>query len=262
MTQDDDFVVDRLRVSLGGHVLVQPISFGLPRGCMAAVVGPSGAGKTTLLRALAGLVPSEGRVLLGGTEVARMPVRQRARQLAYVPQGEAVHWPLPVRDVIALGRYPHGGADPRRLAAGDLDAVSRALNDVDLAPLQHRPVTELSGGERRRVAIARALATAAPVLLADEPIASLDPYFQLSVMALLQRQARAGALVIVVTHDIGLAARFADQVLMLRDGRLAAMGPPAAVLAPPKLAEVFSIDAYRADHEAQPVLVPWAMRGA
>ncbi|RJF69941.1 ABC transporter ATP-binding protein [Rhodopseudomonas palustris] len=262
MIQDDYFVVDQLQVSLGGRLLVQPISFGLPRGCMAAVVGPSGAGKTTLLRALAGLVPGEGQVLIGGQDVARMPVRQRARQLAYVPQGEAVHWPLPVRDVIALGRYPHGGADLRQLAASDREAVSRALNDVDLEPLQHRAVTELSGGERRRVAIARALATAAPVLLADEPMASLDPYFQLSVMALLQRQARAGALVIVVTHDIGLAARFADQVLMLRDGRLAAKGPPSAVLGPPKLAEVFTIDAYRADHEAQPVLVPWAMRSA
>ena len=262
MIQDDYFVVDQLQVSLGGRLLVQPVSFGLPRGCMAAVVGPSGAGKTTLLRALAGLVPGEGRVLIGGQDVAGMPVRQRARQLAYVPQGEAVHWPLPVRDVIALGRYPHGGADLRRLSASDRDAVSRALNDVDLEPLQHRPVTELSGGERRRVAIARALAPAAPVLLADEPIASLDPYFQLSVMALLQRQARAGALVIVVTHDIGFAARFADQVLMLRDGRLAAKGPPSAGLGPPKLAEVFTIDAYRADHEAQPVLVPWAMRSA
>lgn len=260
MTDTDYFTVKDLRVRLGGRPLVHGVSFKLPRGCVAALVGPSGAGKTTLLRALAGLVPSEGRVVVGGEDMARMAVRRRAQHLAYVPQGEAVHWPLPVRDVVALGRYPHGAADPRRLRSGDVDAVNRALDEVDLAPLKDRRVTELSGGERRRVAIARALSTDAPILLADEPIASLDPYFQLSVMALLQRQARAGTLVIVVTHDIGLAARFADQVLMLRDGRLEADGPPHAVLAPPKLAQVFSIDAYRSSHEAQPVLVPWAMR--
>lgn len=260
MSEQDYFVVDGLSVRLGGRPLVHGVSFSLPRGCVAALVGPSGAGKTTLLRALAGLVPGEGRILVGGDDIGRMPVRRRAQQLAYVPQGEAVHWPLPVRDVVALGRYPHGAADPRRLAASDVDAVQRALDEVELEALKDRRVTELSGGERRRVAIARALSTQAPVLLADEPIASLDPYFQLSVMALLQRQARAGALVIVVTHDIGLAARFADRILMLRDGRLAANGLPGAVLAPPKLAEVFSIDAYRSSHEAQPVLVPWAMR--
>ncbi|ABE40150.1 ABC transporter related [Rhodopseudomonas palustris BisB5] len=260
MTEADDFAVNGLCVRLGGREVVRDVSFSLPRGCIAAMVGPSGAGKTTLLRALAGLVPSRGRILIGGEDVGRMPVRRRARHLAYVPQGEAVHWPLPVQDVVALGRYPHGSADPRRLGAGDIEAVDRALDEVELRPMKDRRVTELSGGERRRVAIARALSTGAPILLADEPIASLDPYFQLSVMALLQRQARAGALVIVVTHDIGLAARFADQILMLRDGQLAAMGPPNAVLAPPSLAEVFSIDAYRSSHEAQPVLVPWAMR--
>jgi iron complex transport system ATP-binding protein len=260
MSGMDYLVVDQLRVGLGGRTLVHDVSFSLPQRCLAALVGPSGAGKTTLIRALAGLVPSEGRVVLDGESMARMSVRRRAQRMAYVPQGEAVHWPLPVRDVVALGRYPHGAADPQRLAAADADAVARALHEVELEPLQDRSVTELSGGERRRVALARALATQAPVLLADEPIASLDPYFQLSVMALLQRQARAGALVIVVTHDIGLAARFADQILMLHEGRLAACGPPSAVLAPPKLADVFSIDAFRCNHESQPVIVPWAMR--
>ncbi len=260
MSEADYFVVEGLCVSLGGKLRVKDVSFGLPRGCLTALVGPSGAGKTTLLRALAGLIPSEGRITAGGEEVSKIPVRQRARRLSYVPQGEAVHWPLPVRDVVALGRYPHGAPDPQRLGITDADAVARALHEVDLMPLQDRRVTELSGGERRRVAIARALATEAPILLADEPIASLDPYFQLAVMALLQRQARAGALVLVITHDIGLAARFADCILMLSEGRLAACGPPSAVLAPPRLADVFSIDAYRSSHDAQPVLVPWAMR--
>ncbi|HEY0330313.1 MAG TPA: ABC transporter ATP-binding protein [Rhodopseudomonas sp.] len=256
----DYLAVERLCVSLGGRLLVQDICFALPRRGLVALVGPNGAGKTTLLRALAGLVPSQGHVTIDGNDLAGLAVRQRALRFAYLPQGHAVHWPLPVRDVVALGRYPHGATDPQRLSPHDAAAVERALHEADLIALQDRPVNELSGGERSRVALARALATEAPVLLADEPIASLDPYYQLSVMALLRKQADAGALVIVVTHDLGLAARFADRVLMLRDGRLTNAGPPDKALAAAALAEVFAIEAFRGAHQGQPVIVPWAAR--
>jgi iron complex transport system ATP-binding protein len=254
------FEVDDLHVRLGGRTVLREISFSAQAGALVALVGPSGAGKTTLLRALAGLIPSTGGVAMDGEDLRALSVAQRARRFAYVPQDDSVHWPLPVRDVVALGRYPHGATRPGRLFQRDAEAVARALDAVDLGDMADRAVTQLSGGERRRVAVARALATEAPVLFADEPTASVDPHYQLSIMTLLRRQARQGALVFVVTHDLGAAARFADRVLMLRAGRLEEAGAPRDVLAPAQLAEVFSIEAFRCDHASEPVIVPWAAR--
>ncbi|PPQ36597.1 iron complex transport system ATP-binding protein [Rhodoblastus acidophilus] len=255
-----NFEVCNLHVRLGGRNVLREISFSAQAGALIALVGPSGAGKTTLLRALAGLIPSEGGIVMAGENLRALSVAQRAQKLAYVPQDDAVHWPLPVRDVVALGRYPHGATRPGRLRPRDVEAIARALDAVDLGDMAERAVTQLSGGERRRVAVARALATEAPVLFADEPTASVDPHYQLSIMTLLRRQARQGALVFVVTHDLGAAARFADRVLMLRAGRLEEAGAPRDVLAPAQLAEVFAIDAFRCDHASEPVIVPWAAR--
>ena len=139
-----------------------------------------------------------------------------------------MHWPLPARDIVALGRYPHGATDPARLPPSDAEAVLRAMQAVDVMEFAERRVTELSGGERSRVALARVLAVEAPVILADEPTASLDPRHQIDVMKSLRAAADRGVLVIVVTHDLGLAARFADHVLVLADGRLVSQGAPAA----------------------------------
>ncbi|NVO14617.1 MAG: ABC transporter ATP-binding protein [Rhodoplanes sp.] len=249
---------ERLCVAIGGRDVITDVSFALPRENLVALVGPNGAGKTTLLRAMSGLVASRGVLTVDGTPVASLTARDRAKKFAYLPQGHVVHWPLPVRDVVALGRYPHGAVDPARLSRPDAEAVERAMRAADLDSLADRPVTELSGGEKSRVALARMLAVEAPVMLADEPVASLDPYFQIEVLGLLQRAARGGALVIVVTHDLGLAARFADRVLVLRDGRLAMDGPPAEALGPGPLADVFRISAFRGGQDGQPVIVPWA----
>jgi iron complex transport system ATP-binding protein len=248
----------QLEVALSGRPILNGVSLSLPSRQLVALVGPNGAGKTILLRALAGLVPSTGGIEIGGDRLSSLSLRERARRFGYLPQGHHVHWPLPAKDVVALGRYPHGATDPARLSLRDEQAVLRAMQATNVVEFAERPVTELSGGERSRVALARVLAVEAPVLLADEPIASLDPRYQIDVMINLRSAADRGVLVVVVTHDLGLAARFSDTVLVLSDGRLVAQGKPEQALSEQILADVFRISAYRADYRNETVILPWA----
>ena len=249
---------ENLNVALAGRTVLKNVSLSLSRGHLVALVGPNGAGKTTLLRALAGLIPSEGLIRVGGDSLSSLPLRARAKRFGYLPQGHVVHWPLPARDIVALGRYPHGVTDPARLTPKDTEAVLRAMQATDVVEFSDRRVTELSGGERSRVALARVLAVEAPVILADEPTASLDPRHQLDVMKNLRTAADKDVLVIVVTHDLGLAARFADHVLVLSDRRLVSQGAPAEALSEQVMASVFRIYAYRAEYQQEAVIVPWA----
>jgi iron complex transport system ATP-binding protein len=250
--------VQNLGVSLAGRMVLRDVSLQLSSGHLVALVGPNGAGKTTLLRALAGLVPSSGTILIGGAALSSLRLSERAKRFAYLPQGHIVHWPLAARDIVALGRYPHGATDPARLTPRDADAVARAMLATDVVELAARRVTELSGGERSRVALARVLAVEAPVILADEPTSSLDPRHQLDVMKTLRKTADNGVLVIVVTHDLGLAARFADQVLVLSGGRLVSQGAADEALSEAIMAEVFRVSAYRGEYQREAVIVPWA----
>ena len=251
-------VAQQLEVTLSGRTVLRDVSLSLPSGQLVALVGPNGAGKTTLLRALAGLVPSTGGIEVGGDHLSSLSLRERAKRFGYLPQGHLVHWPLPAKDVVALGRYPHGATDPARLSPRDEQAVLRAMQVTNVVEFAERPVTELSGGERSRVALARVLAVEAPIVLADEPTASLDPRYQIDVMINLRSAADRGVLVVVVTHDLGLAARFADTVLVLSDGRLVAQGKPAQALSEQIMADVFRISAYRADYRNETVILPWA----
>ena len=205
-------------VTLGGNRVLAPTECTFSTGELTAIVGPNGAGKSTLLRALLGLQAHQGKVELDEALVDTLPPKERAKRLAYLPQGQRHAWPLPVEDVVALGRYPHGGQD--------YGTVKRLLETLDLTDMTQRPVTQLSGGEQMRVSLARALAVDADFLLADEPLASLDPHHQYSLMEVLAAACRHGAGVVIVVHDLAIAAQYADRVLILKRGHWWRMGHP------------------------------------
>ena len=226
----------------------------LAKGEVVGLIGANGSGKSTLLRALAGLLPAEsGTVLLGGKPLSDIPLREVARTLAYLPQAPECHWPLTADRVVALGRLPYleSSCEPDSLH------ITRALAAVDALQLRERAVNELSGGERARVFLARALAGDPALLLIDEPTAGLDPYHQLQLMELLQALAGEGRGILVVLHDLGLAARFCQRLLLLKEGTLIASGEPETVLTDPLLAEAHHVSAYRSRHQNSSVLVPW-----
>lgn len=253
--------VESLQVAWRGQTCVQDLSFQVQSGELLALIGPNGAGKSTVLRALAQLLPHQGRVLLDGEDLARLAPHQRARRLAYLAQGDQVAWPLQVRDFVALGRLPHQGR--WRLASvskTDQNAVDAALSAMHLTDMAERHLHALSGGERARARLARAMAVQAPLLLADEPVAALDPYHQLSVMELLRAQCNAGHAVVVVLHDLTLASRFCDRVLLLQGGQAVACGAPRHVLTPAHLQRVYQVQAMHGEHESQGYVLPWRCR--
>jgi len=245
-----------LMVRLGRHAAVTGASTALEPGQLTGIIGPNGAGKSTLIRALLGLVRADGgEVSIDGTPIARLDRKEVARRVAYLPQGQTLHWPLMVERLVALGRMPHLGP-LSRLSAEDDAQVDAALARADVLHLKGRIATELSGGERARVLLARALAVGAPALIADEPLAALDPGHQIDVMDLLKAEARAGSLVVTVLHDLGMAARYCDRLLLMDKGCLVADGQPMDVLTEQRLAEVYGISAcIEADGE-WPLILP------
>ena len=243
-------------VPLGGRTVVHAITARLEPGTLVGVIGPNGAGKSTLVRAMLGLTPlSAGTVRIGDVPLGQWDRKALARALAYLPQGQTLHWPLSVGRLVALGRLPHLGP-LSRIAAADRAVIEQALRRADVLHLAVRNVLELSGGERARVLLARALAVGAQGLAVDEPLASLDPGHQIDVMELLAREARAGTLVVAVLHDLTMAARYCDRLLLMDRGRLVADGPPAKVLTADNLARIYGIGAFIAADGDTPMIVP------
>ena len=218
-----------LTLRRNGRTVLDAASLSVGPGECVGLIGPNGAGKTTWMRAALGLIPFEG-----ASTLAALPPARRAKAAAWLPQERQIAWPVPVREVVALGRLPHGGGT---------DGVDAALARLSLGHLADRPATELSGGERARVLIARALAQDAPLLLADEPAAGLDPAGQVAAMRLFAALAAEGRGVLVSSHDLGLAARHCGRLALMDGGRIVADGPPAEVLTPERLADSFALDA-------------------
>jgi iron complex transport system ATP-binding protein len=245
-------------VRLGGKAILDGVSLALAPGALIGLIGPNGAGKTTLLRALAGLLPaSSGEVRCDGRPLTAYRPEQRARRIAYLAQNGATHWPLSVEHLVRLGRLPHRrawrGADPR-----DDAVVARMLAATDIAALRERRVGTLSGGEKLRALLARALAVEAPFLLVDEPVAALDPYHQLEIMELLRATAGRGTAVAAILHDLTLAARFCDRLVLLGAGRVLAEGEPDQVLTEAKLADAFRVATLQGAHQGGRYVLPWS----
>lgn len=234
--------LENVAVALGNRAVVQNASTAFAAGTLTGIVGPNGAGKSTLARAMLALVPHDGDILVDGQDVATLTRAELAKRVAYLPQGQTLHWPLTVERLVELGRLPHL-APMSRIGVGDTAAIERAMERADVVALRDRVATELSGGERARVLLARALAVEAPALIADEPLASLDPGHQIDVMELLRAEARAGGLVIAVLHDLTMAARYCDRLVLVDAGTVIADGTPAEVLTPANLKSVYGIDA-------------------
>jgi len=253
---------DDLRVRLQGRPILDGVSLSVGEGEFVGLVGPNGAGKTTLLRALAGLVPpSAGRVLLDGRPLCAVSRDERARRLALLVQSAGIGWPMRVSEVVALGRLPHRRAFAP-LSEADHAAVARAMARVDVTHLRERTEPSLSSGERMRVLLARALAVEAEILLADEPITALDPAHQLDAMDLLRATSRTGTGIVAVLHDLTLAARFCDRLVVLHGGRIVADAASALALTDPLLRQAFGIAVLRGTHaDGSPYILPWHRAG-
>ncbi len=243
--------IKNISVKLGDKQALDGVSCDAKAGEIIAILGPNGAGKSSLLRAILGLVDAEnGEVSVDGELVDDMSPNQRAKIISYLPQSAEVHWPLNVEHLVGLGRLPHYDDE-----GGGAEAVERALILADATEFIGRSVFTLSGGERARVLLARALAVEAPILLADEPVAALDPKHQLQVMEVFKRLATAGNIIIVVLHDLHLASRYADKICLLDEGRVVQFATTQEVIEGDNLEKTFGVRLKPNDGEQ--ALLPW-----
>lgn len=246
------FTLRDLGFAYGDTPVLRDLDLTLAPGMVHGVVGPNGSGKSTLLGLLAGLLaPDRGAVLLNGEDVSACPPARLARRCALVSQDQALRFPFTVAETVLMGRHPH---IPRfsRPAPHDLERVEQALAAMDLEALRHRAVADLSGGERQRTAVARGLAQDTPALLLDEPTSAMDIRHAMAAMDELTRLARTGRTVVAVLHDLNLAARYCDNLVMLDKGAVHAYGNVSRTLTPENILAVFGVRAAVLDTEYGP----------
>jgi iron complex transport system ATP-binding protein len=220
---------------------LKPISLTAHFGQVTAILGPNGAGKSSLLRAVAGVIPGDGQILIAGVPAEHVERRERAKRVSFVPQQTLLRAAMSVRQVVTLGRYAHRDGFARAQAK-DTAAVEQALEETDSLQLADRAFTELSFGEQKRVMIARALATGATILLLDEPTASLDVEHSLRLFVLLRTLASQGRCVVVVLHQLDEALKFCDQVALIKQGELLAHGPARDIVTPERVRALYGVD--------------------
>lgn len=247
-------IASGVRVRLGGKAVVDGVDAAFKAGALTAILGPNGAGKSTFLACLAGLrKPEAGQVRLGETELLSMPARARARRIGFIPQTPEIAWAVEARILVGLGRTPFIGSSG--LSLEDAAAIDRAMQAASVEDMAARDVTTLSGGERGRVLIARALAGEPEWLLADEPLAGLDPGHQLDAGDLFRKLAHEeGKGVVVTLHDLSLAARIADRIIVMAAGKVLADGAPADALPPEVMMTAYGVEARYAAGAGGPLI--------
>lgn len=257
MTVRAEVTVNGVSLTYDAKVIVQDVSFAAADGQVIGLIGPNGAGKTTLIKAMAGLLkPSQGSVAYEALDLTQWPKHALAQKVGYLSQSRVIHWPVSVERLVSLGRIPHRGPWDS-LSVDDETAIEAALQLTDSAGLRERVVTTLSGGELARVLLARVLAGEPRVILADEPVSGLDPGHRLQVLHGLRELARGGKLVVVVLHDLTLASRFCDRLILMNHGTVVADGTPSDVLTPDQLSSVYGITSLEVSDGDDVAVLPW-----
>ncbi len=234
--------IKNLSVCIDNKIILKNISATFPKATLVGIVGPNGSGKTTLIRALNGNIkPSKGTIFIGPHELNNLSPKSISKHIAVVPQKTPISFDFTVKEIVEMGRYPYqstfGNSNPNE------DIIHWALEQTDLNGLKERTMASLSGGEKARVLIARTLAQETQILLLDEPVASLDLKHTSRILNLIKHQVKTfEKLVIVVLHDLELAANFCDQILFLSDGEIISMGPPSTVLTSANISKAFETD--------------------
>lgn len=248
--------IKNITVIIDGHDILNNVSFNLPRGQLVGLIGPNGAGKSILLKSILGFIDNaEGQVFLDDKNLSDLSLKERGQKISYAAQGAPVYWPLNVDHLVSLGRIPH--LSPwQSLSDKDKNIINDAMKKTDVLHLAQRNITSLSGGERARVMLARTIVSNSDYLLADEPIEALDPYHQIKIMEILKKLATNNHGIFVVLHDLNMAQKYCDQLILLKNGKIISQGKPHDVLTDKNLEDAYQIKVKRFKEGDQTFLIP------